>query len=82
VNAIAPPIDDGVPPPPPPKKRGLLAVLVGTAPGLERFLLAAVPSIAAAGVAIGVAQLPALLGVGIGFMVFAIVLVATRRAFP
>ena len=31
--------------PPPPSRRGILAVLLGTGPGLERFLLASVPAI-------------------------------------
>jgi hypothetical protein len=80
VNTDAPSTPNATPTPP--EKPSLLRVLLGTAPGLERFLLAAAPAIVAAGLAIGVVQLPALVGVGIGFAVFAVVLIATRRAFP
>ncbi len=69
----------GTPPPPakPPRRR-TLAILLGTAPGLERFLLAIVPSMVVFG--LGVFLFGVWVGFGLAMATLSIVVAVSRGA--
>ena len=63
--------------PAPPRRRGFWAVLLGTAPGLERLLFASVPAIIAGSLALY--WVNGWVGGGVGLSVLAIGVLAARR---
>jgi hypothetical protein len=58
-------------------RRGLLAVVMGTRPGLERFLLASVPALTLG--AIGMAVFGRVVGLAVALVTVVVVVLATRR---
>jgi len=68
---------------PPPRQRSrLMRLLLGTAPGLEGFLLAAVPAIAAGGLAVGLLGVSPLAAAAVIVAALVLGILVTRRFFP